>query len=87
MSNIPNLTEAAVNHDLKSDVPPQKPTYLHVKLCDNGWLVGVHYAPNRDTYECAPPSEQYVFNNVKSLAEGLALVAMGKKVPANLTAA
>jgi hypothetical protein len=94
MSTIPNLayppsmTEAPATKDLKSDALPPKPTYINIKLCDNGWLVGVHYHPEalpHNNYGCAP-KEEYVFNSVKALAEGLSLVAMGERVPANLKA-
>ncbi len=63
----------------------RKPVSIQISLCDNGWLVGVHYIAYRGgAWECgavgANPNKTFVFNTPEALSKGIKNLVQGKGV-------
>lgn len=81
------MTESTISSRETADenqkvAPPRKPVNIQISLCDNGWLVGVHYCDvRRAAWECESlphPSRTYVFNTAEALSHGIKNLVEGK---------
>src|SRR5688572_15120809 len=62
--------------DNRKECPLAKPCNIQIKLCDNGWLVGVHTNGRMD-YSCGP-NKEFVFRTAHDLGRGIELVSQGR---------